>query len=348
MTDIQRGRMSYDGLHRSITQGGHVRAVETDGAPGVRLQIIKYNVVDDYGSVWAPGCLIEGLYQRLPQLAWNHDRSQVIGRAVKEFSDDGEGQQVQFRFANFEKVPLAGQIYSLITDGIVDECSVGFRWEYEYRTPTDEDKERWPGVREVITKAFVSEVSIVMEGAVPEAKVLTVRSRLLGARAPMMVDAEVAAEIVTQMKSGDMDLLTGLQAINDASVPAADVSVELDDSANATHEKTNELETENKPTEKLEAQGASNVGAVSEVVEAEPVEPEEKPVEAPKEGTEPGVKPEVSEPDAKPQLEGEGDKVESEPNSEVEGDKKTEVELESFAPDEFDDVEALLADREVA
>lgn len=227
---VRHGQMNED---RNVRRMHHaqVRSVQIDGQPGVSLKVIRYGVVDDFGSLWEPGCLIDGLNERLPQLACSHDRSvqtSIIGRAVPGFVDDGDGQIVNFRFADFSRVPSADIVHSLVQDQIVDECSVGFRYDYDYRTPTDEERDKYPGITEVITRAFVSEVSIVMEGAVPGAKVLAIRessTRMIRSTTDNergMIDDETAARIVAQFAQGAITLIDALSAIQQASVPMDD------------------------------------------------------------------------------------------------------------------------------
>lgn len=223
------GEMEGDRAFRRI-QNANVRAIQIDGQPGVTLKIVRYNVVDDYGSVWMPGCVLDGLNERLPQMAWSHDRSSIIGRAVPGFVDDGDGQIVNFRFANLDRVPDANMAHSLVDDEIIDECSVGFRWEYEFHTPNDEELKRWPTALEIITKAFVSEVSLVMEGAVPGAKVLSVRESPIrvvsGENKRGVISDETAGKIVAQFAQGSISLLEALNAIQEASVDMEATSVD--------------------------------------------------------------------------------------------------------------------------
>lgn len=153
--------------------GASVRAMTTK--PGVTLHAISPGVVDDYGSVWEPHCFDESLARRLPTLAWAHDWKEPLGPATSYRTSDN-GPDVDFVFSNFEAVPMARRAYEQVKDGTIRDCSVGFSNTVR-RDPTEAEIKRYPGVREVILKADLDEISLVMRGAVPGAKVLAVRQR---------------------------------------------------------------------------------------------------------------------------------------------------------------------------
>lgn len=203
---LRHGTFEGEKQWRTVRQVGHIRAGDYKGDPAVNLRLITYNTVDDYGSVWLPGCLEEGIGQRLPQMCRNHDRGIVIGRAIEDtYEENSDGPHMWFRFANFARVPDANEVHSLLEDEILDECSIGFRWGYEWRDPTESDQARWPGVYEIITKAFVSEVSIVVEGAVPGAKAIGMREK----------PAQRSDKEVDLFKSISENLLSVSRALNE-------------------------------------------------------------------------------------------------------------------------------------
>lgn len=234
-----------------ISPRGGLRAVEVDGERQLELQIITYNISDDWGSVWLPGCLDEGLAERFPQLARNHDRSDIIGRAFK-FSETGSGPKVTFYLDDFEDVPNARIAYSQVNRGTIDDCSIGFRRQYDWRPPTDEEKEKWPGVKEVISKAFVSEVSVLMEGAVPGAKVLAVRS--LQPRRSRVISEDVGLSIVSAAIQAVQGGATATDAIKAALADIESNSVDQEDEPNEATE-----ETEAKPVEETEAEQVEEI-----------------------------------------------------------------------------------------
>ncbi len=371
-----------DDRHRGVPAGrirAEVAEVEGKDIPTVTLQMLTYFDVDSYGSLWTPGVLTAGIRKRLPQLAWSHSWSEIIGRALPDTYVDNEiGPQLTFYFNNFDDVPTARRIYSQIKDGTLDECSIGFGWDYIARDPTEDEREQYPGVREVMIEAALDEVSIVLRGAVPNAKVIGVRSRegnrFLGQRQPMMIDAEEASRIITEVKGGHMDLLTALQQVSEASVASDEQpvspTVEPEKTESSEEEKKDDTETQTEPEvtpvvepeteetpaedDKPEPEVPAEVVASAETqepsAEDEPKADETKPTEEePK--IEPGIEPQaepeapVAEPEVTPTSETSEPAVEPTPETPIESATHepvfTEADLAMLA-----DVDSVLAERE--
>jgi HK97 family phage prohead protease len=159
--------------HRTLH--GQVRAA---GARTVTLRAITPGVVDDYGSVWNADAFDASLARRLPVLAWSHDWSEPIGVGISYTKGSG-GPTITCRFDDFDAVPRARQAYAQVKSGTIRDCSVGFS-QVQRRDPTDAEVAKWPGVREVIERARMDELSLVLAGAVPGAEVLAVRSAAAG------------------------------------------------------------------------------------------------------------------------------------------------------------------------
>lgn len=191
---------------------GEIRAVGDDtGTPGVTLRAIRPNVVDDYGSVWMADCFDEALAQRLPALVWAHDWSNPIGRGV-DYRTSGDGPDVIFEFDDFDAVPTARRAYVQTKSGTIRDCSVGFSVPSGgRREPTPDEQAKWPGVREVITRAELDEVSLVLRGAVPGAKVLAVRSG-------SMLPADLAGNLLAQLGAGTITLEDALRQAREGAV----------------------------------------------------------------------------------------------------------------------------------
>jgi HK97 family phage prohead protease len=154
---------------------GEVRAVtEDDDTRSVTLQCIRPNVVDDYGSLWNPHAFDASLKERLPTLAWSHDWSDPLGRGV-DYKTGNDGPSVIFEFDDFDDVPTARRAFSQVRSGTITDCSVGFS-NVHTREPTEDELKRFPGAVEYIERADLDEVSLVLRGAVPGAKVLAVRA----------------------------------------------------------------------------------------------------------------------------------------------------------------------------
>lgn len=193
---------------RAIPHGA-VRAFEENGEHFVNLLVTKYNVVDEYKTVWLPGVFSRSLDERPPTLAWGHNWQDPIGRAVS-WTDSADGPIVQFRLDDFEDVPQARRAFSQVNSGTIDDCSVGFS-NLTSRAPTPSELEQFPGAVEMMVDADLDETSLVLRGAVPGAKVLALRS-------PQVIDAEIAGQIMARFGAGEIDLLEALQSVKDSSI----------------------------------------------------------------------------------------------------------------------------------
>lgn len=169
--------------HRTF-RNVEVRAEEQtgpNGRPVVSLRAITPGVVDDYGSVWMPDTFDARIKARMtanpddtPTLCWSHDWSDPIGHGIT-YDPSSEGPRIGFELDDFEAVPRARQADAQVRSKTIRDCSVGFS-HTKRREPTPEEQVRWPGCVEVIEEADLDEVSLVLRGAVPGAKVLAIRS----------------------------------------------------------------------------------------------------------------------------------------------------------------------------
>lgn len=175
---------------------GEIRAATVNGKPGVTLHVTVPGVVDDYGTLWAADAFDESLGRRLPTLCWAHDWSEPLGPAV-DFRAGTNGPEVDFAFSDFDAVPMARRAHTQVGDGTIRDCSVGF-WNARRRDPTNEERAAHPGIREVIERADLDEVSLVLRGAVPGAKVLAVRSG--GAT----IDIDAVLEVARRKAAGEL------------------------------------------------------------------------------------------------------------------------------------------------
>jgi len=178
-----------------------IRAANIDGQPGVTLHCIRPGVVDDYGSLWAADAFDASLALRMPTLCWSHDWAEPLGPPV-EFRTSGDGPEVDFVFSDFDAVPMARRAHAQVMDGTIEDCSVGFS-DARRRDPTDAEKAQYPGIREVIEEATLDEVSLVLRGAVPGAKVLAVRS---GTGEPVTVPEDDVVALARRVNAGELTL----------------------------------------------------------------------------------------------------------------------------------------------
>jgi HK97 family phage prohead protease len=199
----------------------------------LELRAFAYNVLDDYRTVFLPGCATRSLDKRLPVFAWSHDVADVIGRATA-WRDTPTGPVVVGRLDVDARVPRALQALAQVESGTITECSIGFSaTRAGKRAPTKAEEERWPGVEVVYTDIDVYEVSLVFAGAVPGSEVLALRRRgPLSRWSPERLDAEVDAALSVARRmavsSGDLvglDRLRGVGSLDSAIDDAIDLAL---------------------------------------------------------------------------------------------------------------------------
>lgn len=171
-----------------------LRAATVGDRPGVTLHAIRPNVVDDYGSLWKADAFDKALSERMPTLCWSHDWNEPLGPAVG-FRSSPDGPEIDFVFSDFDAVPQARRAHAQVLDGTIADCSVGFS-NARRREPTTEERTRYPGALEVIEEADLDEVSLVLRGAVPGAKVVSAR----GAK----VELDAVIELGRRVTSGEL------------------------------------------------------------------------------------------------------------------------------------------------
>ncbi len=140
---------------------------------------VAYNIVDDYRSVFLPGCFDASLRDPaigLPSLCLAHDWADVVGR-ITSWESRSDGLYVVGQLDDPTAVPSAAKAWAQARSGSVSDLSVGFHVPTGgRRDPTPDELQRWPGAVEIIERAILDEVSLVLRGAVPGAKVLATRT----------------------------------------------------------------------------------------------------------------------------------------------------------------------------
>lgn len=176
-----------------------IRAAEGD-VPGITVRAIVPGVVDDFGTLWDAHAFDDSLNERMPRLAWAHRWDEPLGPPVGWEPSD-EGPLIRFNFSDFDAVPIAKRAYAQVQDGTLEDVSVGFSYvPGGKREPTPEERTTYPGIREVVSRAILPEVSLVLEGAVPGAKVMAVRSAKT--RAGAVIDLEALYQIAEDKAAG--------------------------------------------------------------------------------------------------------------------------------------------------
>ena len=181
---------------------GEVRAVQEDGT--IEILAVSYLITDDYGTQFRKGTFTESLERRLPVIAFGHDWSDPIGRAVS-YRETDEGLYLTARLDVGGAVPRADQAYQQMRSGTLTDVSVGFM------RVSSEDRDGYT----MITKAELDEVSVVLRGAVPGAKVLAVRS----ARTGEMVEVDSVVAIANKVAAGEISQAAADEALRLLSSP---------------------------------------------------------------------------------------------------------------------------------
>lgn len=184
-------------MNPPTTRRVEIRSVADEGRTIV-LKPITPGVVDDYGTVWEPDVFDRSLEERMPVMCWGHDWVDPIGRAVDVAKDRDQTPLITFQFDDPDAVPRARQAIAQVRSGTITDCSVGFV-RLEWRQPTSEECDALPGAREVMVRAGLDEVSLVVRGAVPGAKVLALRSGKRG-----KVDGDFVIDLARRVHAGEL------------------------------------------------------------------------------------------------------------------------------------------------
>lgn len=186
---------------------GEIRAV-SEADRTFELRVVSYGTVDTYGSVWEPGVFADSLRTKLPPACWGHDWSRVIGSVV-EHDDRADGQYGLVKMADTDDVPDARMAYSLIKDEHIKETSFGFKREEWRDAKRSEDyAPELAGEKERMSRARLDEVSPVLVGSVPGARILAVRDQA------GKVSRMEAGRLVTAVATGQVTLKDALIALD--------------------------------------------------------------------------------------------------------------------------------------
>lgn len=144
-------------------------------------RVMVYNTVDDYGTIWAPGCFKESLSKRMPVVAWAHSWTEPVGRYREVVKDDGQVLELLGKLSDFDAVPRARQAWAQMDDGTIDQFSVGFTRRKWLDGGDLSEQDRAAGAVERMLQADLDEASPVLVGAVPGTALIGTRgARRLG------------------------------------------------------------------------------------------------------------------------------------------------------------------------
>jgi HK97 family phage prohead protease len=176
--------------------------VRADGEAEGRIvaDVLAYNVIDSYGTRFAPGTFTKSLSRRMPRMLWVHNLGDPIGAWVdaddnaKRLRLSGQLDLGMIPGTDTPAVPRAHQALEQFRSGSVDQFSVGFIRE------ADEDG------GDLITRASLEETSATPVGSVPGTKLVSIRT-------PGMVDIDAVVELARRKSAGQLTQAEAVEAL---------------------------------------------------------------------------------------------------------------------------------------
>jgi HK97 family phage prohead protease len=162
--------------------------------------VLTYGVIDSYRTIFDSGVFDESLAEHLPKITWGHEWTDPIGRYVdyKNIEARSKDQPARLRLIgeldDFDAVPRAYQASAQLKSGTIDQFSVGFH-RNEGGTYEDDD-----GITH-FRSAGLDEVALVLVGAVPGTKLVSVRSARGERR---QVPEEYVIDLAKKVAAGEM------------------------------------------------------------------------------------------------------------------------------------------------
>jgi HK97 family phage prohead protease len=185
----------------------HAEVRTSDDSPGLfEAKVMRYDVLDDYRTVFDPGTFRESLEERLPRITWGHDWADVLGQYV-DYKDTREHLELVGQLdldmidgTNTPAVPRAHQARAQLRSRTITDFSVGFRRTKDGVYKDDEGVEHFRSAR-------LDEVALVLAGAVPGTELLAVRTptvRLVRTTEGLVVPVETVVAITKLVASGEL------------------------------------------------------------------------------------------------------------------------------------------------
>lgn len=167
--------------------------VPDDGSHTFEAVVMNYGVVDSYNTIFDAGVFTESLEKRMPKITWGHNWTDPIGRYV-DYVDTDESLTLIGELDDPEAVPRSKQAYAQLRSGTIDAFSVGFE-----RDRIAEDDEG----RTHFVKAGLDEAALVLAGAVPGTKLVSLRSAS-GLSVVRQVPFDVLEAVSAKVAAGEM------------------------------------------------------------------------------------------------------------------------------------------------
>jgi len=193
---------------------------------------VRYNVVDDYGTLWLPGVFDEALTERMPTVLYGHDWSNlehVLGSGIdtrQTPTDVGPpGVDVLMEFADVPAADLAMKLLapSATSRGaVLRDVSVGFERRTWLRRDKLTPEQLAMGAEEAMQSAGMDELSLVVRGAVPGAQVRGKRTGIALDDVVEIAKRKAAGELTDAEAQAAIDLLAGGDDGDGAPAPSGD------------------------------------------------------------------------------------------------------------------------------
>jgi HK97 family phage prohead protease len=212
-----------------------------EGSPNqFRAIAVVYDIVDSYETAFAPGVFTDSLHDRMPTMVWSHQSEEPIGRVVgfednADLEDGSKGLVITFELDDPESVPRAKQAFAQLESGTLEDVSVGFMCGEEGIERRKFDRNGKTSKIPTFVKATLIEVSVVLRGAVPGAKLLKSRSYLPDEKMIPASDVEALLKRVVDAMENKQD---PAYVLADAISQLQDVEYSLEDAP--TEEETEE------------------------------------------------------------------------------------------------------------
>lgn len=183
--------------HEQRTVRADFRA-DTEQEGRITARVLTYGTVDSYGTTFAKGVFNASMLERMPRIVANHDWSDVIG-VWQSFQEDDGGLTLTGQLDDFDAVPNARKAWAQLQSGSIDQFSVGF-WPEEAREVV---KDGDPVLE--FTRGTLDEASLVMVGAVPGTRLVSLRSLKRDTLDTLAAEHEVDVETVAAIEAALLD-----------------------------------------------------------------------------------------------------------------------------------------------
>ncbi len=240
-----------------------------DGSGRFACVAMRYGVLDDYGTLFRPGCFTESLSQRLPAICRNHNWENILGRVIS-FEDTATELRLAAKFTDITEIPECRRAWLELRNDVINEFSVGF--ERSAQTEDDKAGGTW------IEKAELYETSLVLAGGVPGTSLIGVRTKPERRTAPPLriegrstaettISVDEVTSLLTRMSIGEMDLHEALGHVKSLAiaVPLDEVEPETPDPEPETPE-VEEVETPEEGNDLGEGDGAAAAETTDELL----------------------------------------------------------------------------------